>query len=65
MPSSVIHHFHYDPRSRRLRVSFVSGMVYEYKAVPQNIYEELLKVSSKGKFLNEQIKGKFAFEKIR
>jgi hypothetical protein len=45
-------------------VTFVSGIVYEYKAVPKKIFEKMKASASKGKFLNEKIKGKFLFEKI-
>jgi hypothetical protein len=45
-------------------VEFVSGLVYEYKSVPKKLYEQMKASLSKGKFLNEFIKGKFLFEKI-
>jgi len=64
MPSSVIDHFHYDPESAVLRVTFVSGLIYEYKKVPKGIYEKMKTAISKGKFLNKNIKGKFPFDKI-
>ncbi len=65
MPSSVIHHFDYSPESAVLRVTFVSGIIYEYKSVPKEIYERMSNSFSKGKFLNEHVKGKFSFEKIK
>jgi hypothetical protein len=64
MPSTVINHFNYNTESAVLRVTFVSGIVYEYKAVPKKVYEKMKASASKGKFLNENIKGKFLFEKI-
>jgi hypothetical protein len=64
MPSTVIDHFSYNPESDILRVTFVSGIVYIYTGVPAKIYEKMKVSSSKGKFLNEHIKGKFPFEKI-
>jgi hypothetical protein len=65
MPSSVIHHFDYYPESAVLRVTFVSGIIYEYKSVPEKIYESMRNSFSKGRFLNEHVKGKFSFEKIK
>ncbi len=65
MPSSVIRFFKYDPATKILRVFFVSGIAYDYINVPIVLYESLRKAYSKGKFLNEQIKGKYAFEKVR
>jgi hypothetical protein len=65
MPSSVIHHFTYDDTNRRLRVFFLSGIVYDYMNVPKEMYDQLRTAFSKGKFLNEQIKGKYPFEKVK
>ncbi len=64
MPSSVVSHFHYDHKTSTLRVVFVSGMVYDYKKVPEKIYDAMKKASSKGTFLNKNVKGAYEFEKI-
>jgi hypothetical protein len=64
MPSSVIAGTMYDKRSRTLRVIYVSGMIYDYKDVPEEIYTALKTAFSKGNFLNKYIKGKFEFEKV-
>jgi hypothetical protein len=64
MPSSVIHHFIYDEPKKRLRVFFVSGIAYDYLNVPGDLYEQFRNAFSKGKFLNEQIKGKYPFKKV-
>lgn len=64
MPSSVVRYFHYNPDTQILRVTFVSGMIYDYLEVPATVYEEMKASSSKGIFLNTEIKGKYAFEKV-
>jgi hypothetical protein len=64
MPSSVIHHYHYNAAANRLRIHFVSGITYDYKGIPKDLYENFRNASSKGKFLNKEIKGKYAFEKV-
>jgi len=64
MPSSVIAGIMYDKRSRTLRVIYVSGMIYDYKDVPENIYTGMKTAFSKGTFLNKYIKGRFEFEKV-
>lgn len=46
-----------------LLVQFVSGTVYRYKDVPKKVYEEFLSAESKGKFLNENVKVKYVFQK--
>jgi hypothetical protein len=64
MPSTVIDHFSFDPETGILRVTFISGTVYEYKDVPVKIFERMKNSISKGKFLNSNIKGKFPFKKL-
>jgi hypothetical protein len=64
MPSSVISYMNYDPVSATLRIGYVSGMVYDYKNVPESVYLAMKKAFSKGTFLNKYIKDKFPFEKI-
>ena len=65
MPSSVVAAIKYDVNSSTLRVVYVSGAVYDYKKVPEEVYNDMKKASSKGEFLNKQIKPNFDFEKIR
>ena len=64
MPSSVVADFSYDPKLRNLRITYTSGMVYDYKAVPESVYEEMKSADSKGQFLNYHIKGKYKFKKV-
>ncbi len=65
MPSSVVAAIQYDVNSSTLRVVYVSGAVYDYKKVPEAVYKEMKKASSKGEFLNKQIKPNYGFEKIK
>jgi hypothetical protein len=64
MPSSVISKFIYDGDTETLRVIYVSGMVYDYKKVPLEVYQLMKTAFSKGTFLNKHIKGNYEFEKI-
>ena len=63
MPSSVIAAMDYDSASEILRISFVSGMIYEYRNVPEKIYKRMKGATSKGIFFNRNIRGKYPFEK--
>ena len=65
MPSSVVAGMKYNPEQNTLRVTYVSGHVYEYKNVPETVYEKMKAASSKGGFLNRIIKRDFDFEKIK
>lgn len=65
MPSSVVAHINYDNRKRVLRITFVSGMIYDYKDVPEDEYIAMKTSGSKGTYLNKQIKGKYRFTKVK
>lgn len=65
MPSTVIANIMYDAVTANLRITFVSGMIYEYKNVPQEVYNALKTSGAKGIYLNRNIKGKYKFEKIK
>ncbi|HEY8955686.1 KTSC domain-containing protein [Chitinophaga sp.] len=65
MPSSVVAHMIYDADKRTLRIIFVSGMVYDYKDVPETVYLAMKSSGSKGIYLNKYIKGHYDFEKIK
>lgn len=65
MPSTVISSFSYDNATATLTVKFISGMVYEYKNVPEEVYLAMKTSGAKGIYLNQSIKGKYEFEKIK
>ena len=64
MPSTVIASFKYDSDNHILQIRFVSGILYNYKNVPEELYDAMKKAFSKGIFFNEHIKDKFEFEKV-
>ena len=63
MPSAVIASIEYDESLRELIITFVSGLVYRYKEVPQELYAQLKSSREKGIYFNKNIRGKFLFEK--
>ena len=65
MPSTVISSINYNAELLKLRVTFVSGMIYDYKEVPEEVFIALKTSGAKGVFLNQHIKGKYKFEKIK
>jgi len=65
MPSSVVAAIRYDEKTSKLRIIFQSGSIYDYLKVPEKVYGEMKKASSKGEFLNKEIKPNYEFEKIR
>lgn len=54
----------YNEETQTLRIVYVSGMVYDYKKVPSEVYQAMTAARSKGTFLNRYIKGNFQFEKV-
>ena len=64
MPSSVILHTNYNTDANTLKITFVSGLVYEYKNVPEKIYNAMITSTSKGIYFNRHIKGQYEFKKV-
>jgi hypothetical protein len=54
----------YDNGTHSLKVVYVSGVVYEYLAVPEQEFEAMKKATSKGRYLNNHIKTKYRFRKL-
>lgn len=65
MPSSVIAAATYNSSTSTLRIRFVSGSVYDYKKVPETIFNTFKEAASRGTFLNHHIKGKYKFKRIK
>lgn len=63
MPPSVVSAIRYSSDNATLRIIFVSGMVYDYKNVPEQVYKEMKSSESKGAYLNLHIKGHYTFDK--
>jgi len=54
--SSNIKSVGYDPDSRTLEIEFLSGAVYQYSNVNQELYENMMKAPSVCRYLNAFIK---------
>lgn len=64
MPSTVIRALEYSAATAVLIIVFVSGSVYEYYEVPQEVYDEFKSYREKGVFYNTQIKNKYRFARV-
>lgn len=53
----------YDSRRRLLELEFVNASVYQYLDVPAVVHAELLAAPSKGRFLNQCIRGRYAYRR--
>jgi len=63
MPSSVINKYFYKPELKILTIVYVSGAVYDYLDVPQEVFDDFRAAFSKGIYLNKNIKPNFRYEK--
>lgn len=54
----------YDEKTKELYIQFKSGGLYVYYKVPKNIFEDLLKAGSKGRYHNIKIKYNYAYKKL-
>jgi hypothetical protein len=55
----------YDPETKSLTISYVSGQIYAYRDVPETVYKELKASRVKGRYLRFFVKDKYAFKKIK
>ena len=54
--SSNIASIGYDRDSSTLEVEFLNGLVYQYFAVPEEVFDGLMHAPSKGSFLDQYVK---------
>lgn len=63
--SSNVRSIGYDAATSTLEVEFHSGGIYQYFDVPEMVYAALMRVSSKGRYLNDHVKDRYRCRKIR
>jgi hypothetical protein len=54
----------YRDQSAVLELEFGSGAIYRYACVPEQVYRELLKAESKGRYFNQHIRNRFTYTKV-
>ena len=63
--SSMIKAVGYDAMEEILEIEFsTNGSIYQYKGVPQVVYDELMEVASAGVYFRQNIKDEFESEKV-
>ncbi len=62
--SSNIEQIGYEDSTQELSVRFKGGAVYVYQSVPGVVWADFIGSESKGKFLNENIKGQYEFGRV-
>jgi len=63
--SEVLRSVGYDPDQRILEIEFVSGSIYHYFDVPDDLYAAMMAAASHGKFFSARIRDAgFDYQKI-
>ena len=62
--SSMIRAVKYDAKKQELEVWFNTGGVYCYEEVPQEVYDELLEASSKGRFMRDAVIDCYPYSRV-
>jgi hypothetical protein len=62
--SSTVLTLSYKRKPKILRVAFKTGTEYDYKDVPESVYKKMRAAESLGKFLHQNVKGKYMHEKV-
>ena len=60
--SSDVEAIGYDPDARELHVRFIKSGNYVYLDVEEWVFSEFLQAESKGRYLNQSIKGVYNYE---
>jgi hypothetical protein len=51
----------YYPAAKVLVILYNTGRAYEYYGVPEPVYRALMKSESKGRYLNQSIRGQYRY----
>ena len=62
--SSNIRSIGFDRGAQVLEIEFFSGGIYQYRDVPESVYDELMLAPSKGKFYQHRIKEYFPYLRV-
>jgi len=53
----------YEYDAYNLRLTYVNGTSYDYKKVPNHVFEGLRNSESKGKFINKYVLSRYSFKR--
>jgi hypothetical protein len=54
----------YDEPAQTLEVEFANGTVYQYYNVGSDLYDQFMRSSSKGQFLNTYIRNAYPYSRV-
>lgn len=62
--SSNVKSIGYEADNQKLLVEYLSGQKYEYENVPASVFDGLLEAVSKGKYMNQVVKGQYEGRRV-
>jgi len=62
--STSIAEIGYDQQTQTLEIQFRHGGVYQYFDVPVSVHEDLMAAPSQGRYLLDQIKGRYRYARV-
>ncbi|MCY3782253.1 MAG: KTSC domain-containing protein [Chloroflexi bacterium] len=62
--SSNVRSIGYDRDSETLEIEFNSGSIYQYFGVPEQMYDEIMRAPSKGRFVHQYIRNQYAYSRV-
>ena len=54
----------YNANTRTMRIEFKKNVLYDYSAIPPELFQGMMAAESKGGFFNDNFRNKFEFHKI-
>jgi len=64
MPSSVIRRFAWRRQEQALDIEFVTGRIYRYRGVPEEVAQGMRRVLSKGGYFNRAIRDHYPCDRL-
>lgn len=62
--SSNVDEIGYDAKERRLWIRFLDGSLYRYEDVPQSIWRSFKIAPSKGRFVWQNVRDRYEYERV-
>lgn len=63
--SSTLRSAGHDDQAAVLELQFRNGAVYHYGLVPRSVYRDLLEARSKGGYFNQNIRGRYPYQRVQ
>jgi hypothetical protein len=62
--SRILRSLGYDESTKILEIEFQTGLVYQYLAVPQKVYADLMHSNEIGKYFSEKVRTQFRTKQV-